>query len=553
MPRRKKDNSVPQNARWNTALYLRLSKEDGNEVSLSIENQKKRLVEYVTNQSEAFEIAGIYVDDGISGTTTDEREAFNKMIADIDSREINCVVVKDLSRLSRNLKDTLYYIQEYFLINKVRFVSLELPNLDSHLDPDGINSLLVAFQGILNESHPRETSIKVRNTFNKKRRDGDFIGAFAPYGYAKDPVNKSHLVIDPEASEVVQDIYKMFLSGMSKGGIARNLNNLAIPCPAAYKKSKGLKYKNPHVLENSTLWNASTIKAILENRVYIGDMVQGRYKTLSYKIHTQVRVPQEEWFIVDGTHEPIITHTEFARVQELLLLDVKAVGETKEVYKFGGLLKCADCGRAMRRKKTKGYVYYVCRTYHDLSKSECTNHSINETRLEKAILQAVQTQLKLVGDIQNMITEIEGSTITKNESIRINQAIAKKEEEIISINQIRDNLYNDWQMDIITKEDYFRMRSNYDTQLQDTSNTITELGYRLNLLESAGDSNNSVLAFYKQFHNIEALDRAILVKLVEKIQIHDKNNISVTFRFDDQLQIILANLEENPYVKKLSL
>lgn len=260
----------------------------------------------------------------------------------------------------------------------VRFISLT-ESVDSFLNPDSVSNIIVPITNVMNDQYCYQTSKKIRQVFDYKRRNGEFIGSFAPYGYVKEPKDKHVLLVDEEAAEIVKSIFPMFLSGMNKLQITRHLNDHGVLCPTAYKRSKGIKYNAPNAQSNP-MWSAVTIDNILKNRVYVGDMVQGRQRVKSYKIHMQEKAPEDEWFIVENTHEPIIEREAFYKVQQLLKRDTRTAPKKRELYLFSGFLRCADCGRAMSRIASKGkYVYYQCGTYKSLSKKACTMCTLSKT------------------------------------------------------------------------------------------------------------------------------------------------------------------------------
>ena len=235
---------------WLVAIYIRLSKEDGNDESYSVTNQRQRLMAYYESimMEESMQLVDVYVDDGYTGTDSN-RDDFQRMLGDLDTGRINCIIVKDLSRLSRNDWECKRYLQHLFVVKDTRFISLELPRLDSYKRPDEIYDLGVTMQSAYNENHCRETSIKVRGTLNAKRKAGEFIGAFAPYGLQKDPADKHRLIIDPETAPIVRDVFHWFVrDGMSKNGIVTRLTELGIPSPAAYKRQNGMNYNSPKLI-----------------------------------------------------------------------------------------------------------------------------------------------------------------------------------------------------------------------------------------------------------------------------------------------------------------
>lgn len=253
---------------WRIAIYIRLSKEDARclDESESVTNQRAIIEDHIAgfNDGDEYIIVDEYVDDGISGTTDDERDDFQRMLADIKRGRVNCVIVKDLARSFRNYSDQGYYLDDWFPRYNVRFISLFHQPLDSYKEPQNMRSIAVPIQGVLNENHCAETSDKVREVFDMKRRNGEHIGSFAAYGYIKDPNDKNALVVDEEAAAVVREIFSMFLDGMSKNAIVHYLNDHGVLCPAAYKRERlGLKYQNPSIdPAKRPLWCAMSVSTI---------------------------------------------------------------------------------------------------------------------------------------------------------------------------------------------------------------------------------------------------------------------------------------------------
>lgn len=374
---------------WKVGLYIRLSKDDGHKESLSVQNQRKILMDYLEHDfQDPWVLIGEFIDDGRSGTD-DSREEFQRLIAQVKAGRVNCVLCKTLSRAFRNYADQGYFLEELFPRCRTRFIALGSPRVDSYLDPEAVQlGLEIPINGILNDRYAAKTSADVRRTLDMKRRRGEFIGSFAPYGYAKDPGDKNRLVPDPEAAAVVQAIFEHCLAGESRGAIAAWLNSRGIPNPTAYKRRQGLRYARPGP-DTDGLWSQSTVARILKNPVYAGDLVQGRQRVVSYKVHQTVSVPPEDWYLVEGTHAPLISPECFRRVQEQGTVRL-APGQT-EPHLFAGLLRCADCGGSMTRRRAKATVYYHCATYRRKSKTACTKHTIREDALLRQCAQALGT------------------------------------------------------------------------------------------------------------------------------------------------------------------
>ncbi len=526
---------------WLTAIYIRLSKEDArsNDESESVTNQRNMIEEHIAsmNDGDEYRIVREYVDDGVSGTTDDERGGFQEMLADIRRGWINCVIVKDLARSFRNYSDQGYYLDDWFPRHNVRFISLFHQSLDSYREPGMMRNIAVPIQGVMNENHCAETSEKVREVFDMKRCRGEHIGAFAPFGYRKHPCDHNVLMIDEQAAGVVRDIYAMFLSGMSKNAIAHALNDEGVLCPAAYKREVlGQKYYNPGVNSSRRpLWTAASVTTILKNQMYCGDMVQGRYRRKSYKVHVQERVPEDEWYIVKNTHEPIIERPVFENTQRLLSGDTRSGPQQQQLYLFSGFLRCADCGSAMTRSKVKGKVYYYCRTYKDKSKHACTKHSIRHDRLEAAVLYAVRQQIYLAVNDEELIADLNKMPRPENLVMKNADSLAQREKELAKVKRYKQAAWQDWKDGEITPEEYHYMKSDYEERMESLLQSIQKL-------QQAGagtdkDKEDPLWSYYREQRNIDQLSRDVLGELIDVIEVGENGNIGIKFRFTDVLRV----------------
>jgi site-specific DNA recombinase len=541
---------TPYNAmRWRLGKYIRLSKEDllrGRDESNSVINQRRLLEQYHQTHLDEFYDGteqDVYVDDGKTGTDTD-REDFQRLLADVYSGRINCVIVKDLSRLSRNYTDAGNLIENLFVRLNVRFISLA-EGVDSYRNPDSVSNIIVPITNVMNDQYCYQTSKKIRQVFDMKRRNGEFIGSYAPYGYVKDPNDKHALLVDPEAAEVVKSIFALFLSGMNKRGITYYLNDHGTLCPTAYKQQQGLKYNAPNA-QGNPMWSTITIDTILKNRVYVGDMVQGRQRVKSYKIHIQEKVPEEEWFIVENTHEAIIDRETFAKVQSLLKRDTRTAPKAKQLYLFSGFLKCADCGRAMSRIASKGiYVYYQCGTYKSLSKKACTMHSIKSDRLEAGVLFAIQQQVHLALTYSEFVARINSAPLKRSKSKRLEDTIAAKEKELAKIMRYKQALYQDWKDGEITRNDYRHMSEDYEQQIEALTRIMQTLTAEQEQLENGVDAESPCLTAFLKYRNIDKLTREILGELIDHIKVYEGGNISVKFKYADEFRRIAEYIELN--------
>jgi site-specific DNA recombinase len=536
--------------RWNLAKYIRLSKEDlnrGKDDSNSVINQKKLLDDYYRQHLDEFESAETYVDDGCTGTDTN-RADFQRLLADIYAKKVNCVIVKDLSRLSRNYTDAGSLIENLFVQMNVRFISLA-EGVDSYLNPDSVSSILVPITNVMNDQYCYQTSKKIRQVFDYKKRNGEFIGSYAPYGYIKDPNDKHALLVDHEAAEVVKQIFSMCLSGMTVRAIVNHLNDHGVMCPSVYKQSQGLKYKCPNG-QTQPMWSTITISNMLKNPVYVGDMAQGRNRVKSYKIHKIEAVPEKDWIVVQNTHEPIIDRKAFEKVKQLLKRDTRTSPKQKQLYLFSGFLRCADCGRAMSRIASKElYVYYQCGTYKSLSKKACTMHSIKSTRLEAAVLYAIRQQVHLAVSYSAIVSKINLAPLKKSQSIRLNELITAKEKELAKIMRYKQALYQDWKDGHITHNDYRHMSEDYEQQNEAIGTVIANLKKERDELENGIDTENPFLATFRKYENIDKLTREILIELVDHIKVYEGGDISIRFKFADELRRIIQYIEVNSHLQ----
>ena len=532
---------------WKVGKYIRLSRDDGNSESESITNQRKILDEQIPGYFDNdYDIVDEYIDDGRTGTPDDTRPDFLRLVEDVKSGRINCIVTKNLSRAFRNSANQGKFLEEFIPLYNTRFISLYEPHIDTFLNPEVVHSLEVSITGFMNEQYAYKTSIDIRRTFDTKRKNGEFIGAFAPYGLMKRPDDKNSLMIDEEAAEVVRDIFHWFVDeGMSKSGIVKRLNELGIPNPAAYKRKKGFKFCNPQIQKNDGLWNEKTVRDILLNQMYIGNMVQGKQKVISYKVHDRVRTDEKDWYIVENTHEAIIDRETFDKAQSLHLRDTRVAPNQRKLYLFSGFVRCADCKKAMTRKVAINIVYYCCATYSRKSKTACTKHSIRADVLEKAVLIAIQKQIALVADLTEIIEEINNAPVIHTESKRINNLLDAKQKELEKLTTVSDNLYMDWRTGEITKAEYRRMKPKLETQIEQLQTVIENLKKEKEAFANGINADEPYLATFLKYKNISHLERGILATLVNSIYVHQNGEITIEFTFADQHRRVLEYIESN--------
>ena len=384
---------------YDAALYLRLSKDDMEEggaksESNSIANQRELLRSFVKSQPD-IQIFDIYVDDGYSGGNFDRPE-FKRMTTDIEAGKVNCVIVKDLSRFGREYIEAGRWIEKTYPALNVRFISVT-DQFDSKTADFSEKSFVVPIKNFVNESYCRDISGKVRSHQKIKREKGEFIGAFAPYGYCKDPENKNCLVIDSYAADIVRKIFSWKIDGFSLGAIAEKLNVRHVQSPKEYKKANGENYNSGFHSSDTPKWSAVQIKRILTNEVYIGNMVQGKQERISYKVKQRLDKPESEWVKVENTHPVIIRQNDFDVVQKLLQYDGRASKTSDSANFFSGFVFCGDCKTPMIRRvnqyRGKKKSFYICQTKN--KGGDCTRHSIPEEVLKRIVLKEIQAYTAL--------------------------------------------------------------------------------------------------------------------------------------------------------------
>ena len=541
-------SSVP-NKVWKTALYLRLSRDDGTETeSNSIASQREILKEYLKRYPD-MELVEIYSDDGYSGTNFD-RPDFIRMMEDVYSGKINCIVVKDLSRFGRNYIEIGNYLDNFFVSHRVRFVAIN-NNFDNLTTGNYVvsNLLTLSITNVTNESQAASTSVNVRGTLNLRRQQGKFIGSFPTYGYLKDPNDNHHLIIDDETAPVVRMIFERFIAGDSIIGITKDLNEMGIPNPSMYKKQKGFNYKHPSGRSNDGLWPDSSVRRILQNRMYIGDMVQGRNTTYSYKIKQCRAIPKDEWIVVEGTHDAIIEKETFYNAQALFNRNIRCSPKKNTVDLFSGLIRCADCKRVMNKKTNQHsygtYHYYRCVTARKLKKKACTNHTIRIDKLEQAVLLTVQNMINTATTMSDLLTQINNNEKRKKESMHIKKALRTQITEREKLVSMITELYPDWKSGVITVDEYQMLKERFNERLRVIDDKIASLKKSVEHFQNGITENNDFVLHFKKYGNIEGLTRPLLTELIEEILVYEGGDIEVVFKFQDAYAQVVEYIELN--------
>ena len=513
---------------YNVGLYIRLSREDDDKTleSESITNQKSLLLQYAKENN--LRVYDIYIDDGYSGTNFD-RPDFNRLLNDIELGKINMVITKDMSRLGRDYIGTGNLIEKYFPEHNVRYIAVT-DNIDTFLDSS--NNDIAPFKAIMNDMYAKDISKKIKSSLKAKMKEGKWVGGRTPFGYDQDKNNKNHLVINIEKASVVKRIFDMCLEGLSFFKIAKKLTNEGVKTPAQYYS---FEWKNNYNLKYGE-WHSKTIRDILTNRMYIGDMVQNRRSKVNYKVKKVIKNHPSNYIIVENTHEAIIDKDTFYEIQKRIPKNVGR-NEKKENHLLDGLLYCGDCGHRISiqaRRKKDNRCYTICNYYRTYMKERlCTTHSNNYDELEKAIINSL-TEICL-----NYINKDEIKNNALNNLAEHNKINNKKELEILTndIKQINDNLdfiYIDKLNKKITEEQFERVKLKLENELNIKEKRYNELNKSINDNINEKTKNKMINEYINKFLSMKELSRELIINLIDKIEIFEDKRINIILSFKNE-------------------
>ena len=519
---------------FSVGIYLRLSRDDiafGQAESNSIRSQRELTRNFVCRHSD-MQIYDIYADDGYSGTSFD-RPAFVRMMEDVAAGRVNCIVVKDLSRFGRDYIEAGRLIQKILPAFGVRFIAVT-DHYDSFTADDNETSLVLPVKNFVNDSYCRDISCKVRSHQKVKRENGEFIGAFAVYGYRKADKNKNRLEPDAYAAQMVRNIFAWKLSGMSACVIAETLNAMGVLSPLEYKKSKGENYSCGYATRIGAEWSSAAVMRILSNEIYTGTMVQGKSEKINYKLKQCREKPKEEWVRVEHTHEPIVTREEFERVQKLLAWDCRAAAGRRRAGVFSGFLFCGDCGQPMirRRNRYKGteQISYICSTRN--KGLGCTRHSISEKELKKALSDGIRVIMRT-----ETAAQIAPQFVAQLAPQLAAQAASQLELELDrictqekSFDLLQRNLQEDLKSGVLTQEDFISLWDIYTkrhTKMQEAIRRQKEV------IRAFQEKTARLREEPEQMQEFTEAGRDELLAFVERIDIYEDKRICIELKSRD--------------------
>ena len=512
---------------YNAAVYARLSKEDEQRGdSASIETQVEMLTRYVTGHG--WNPAAVYKDDGYTGTNFDRRPAFNEMMEKVRDREINLVVVKDLSRFGRNYLEVGQYTELEFPALGCRFIAVN-DNIDS-LNRDSNDEIFMAFRNIFNEHYSRDISKKIRSAMNTSCRSGKFIGAFAPFGYMKSPDDRHRLIIDEPAAAIVRRIFQMRCEGEGFRRIALALNEEGVLPPREYHCRCAGKAGSPW--RDNGKWSSVTVSGLLRNEAYIGNMVQHKSEVFSYKDRRMTAVPKEEWIRVENTHEPIISMDVWEQCRRMDRGTVHPrQNSMKETSLFSGLLYCADCGFAMRcqierRRRKNGvtarYERYLCGSYSRSGHTACSTHSIPVQVLSELVLNDIWAKADEVFYHEEEIAQClmeRRQKQSRAELSAMQKSMRFLEKRVAELDRLIRSAYEDKVDGSIPAELCAELLRGYQKERAENSTRLQEIEKQQAEMQTAENEVQEWISLIRRYRDIDTLDRETLLKLIDRIEI----------------------------------
>lgn len=514
----------------NACMYLRLSRDDGELAeSNSISSQRELITSYANNNN--INLVGEYVDDGISGATFD-RPSFKQMIVDLEKKEFNAIIVKDLSRFGRDYIETGKYLQRIFPEKNIRFISIN-DNYDSKSADTNDTHLILPIRNFINDSYCRDISMKVKSSQMVKRKKGEFIGAFAPFGYKKSPLNKHQLVIDRDVTHIIEIIFDMKIEGYSSNAIANHLNKLSLPTPNKHKENNG---ESVGFSAKSNKYSSKIVNRIIENRVYIGNLEQGKNTKLNYKSSKRIKVLKDDWITTKNAHEPIIPKSKFLAANEMLKRDLYSRNKPSL---FSGMLFCKDCGSSLIKRtlsyKNKKTHYFICSNYN--KSGDCTRHSIKEDDLKTLVQSLLLNYISYNKTLYEKCINLDISNM-KFEAQSLDLENDKKKYTVL-----RKSLFLDLEDGLIDESEFEKYRKTYARKISEIEKSIEKRNSIARELKE-NIENKTWLIDLKASKDVN-ISRFNLVTLVNKIYVSEEKEIIIDFYKSEQLEIIKKIINTN--------
>jgi site-specific DNA recombinase len=510
---------------YKVALYIRLSKEDdSNSESQSVTNQRNFLLQYTKENN--LDVFDIYVDDGFSGTSFN-RPSFNRMLSDIEKNKVNMVVTKDMSRLGRNYIETGQFMEVYCPEREVRYIAV-LDGVDT-----GKNSAandISPFRAVMNDMYAKETSNKIKTTKRNKQQQGLFIGGKAPFGYVLSKTVKNTFDIDEEAANVVRRIFSIALSGMSCRQIAVGFNEEKVPTPAQYAKIN-VGRQGPY----SGKWSSERIAEMIKNQTYIGCMVQGKRKKVSYKSSKCLKMDRCDWIVIPDKHPAIIDKEMFDKVQ--LMMETRTKVRTGVYdYVLKGIIHCHECGYPLgviNRPNSKGHetLYFVCRTYQRFTQdSACTCHCILVNKVTQAVMEKIKDICKSYMNMTALRSVAEKAVLEQKRLQNLDSDIFTLNKKLDSLTTNLDKMYMDKLSGILSDDDFTRIYTNAKCERSELEVKIKKLK---TLKNDGGKQQEIVEGMVRRFTESPEYSKELIVSLIERIELSEDKQVYIYFRFKE--------------------
>lgn len=531
------------------AMYLRLSRDD-NDIGKAVDrggmskaesnsiSSQRELIRSFLREQEDIELFDCYVDDGFSGSNFDRPE-FMRMIDDIEAGRVNCVIVKDLSRFGRDYIEMGRYLERIFPSFGVRFIALT-DNYDSFSADAGERSIVLPVKNFINDSYCRDISTKVKSQLAVKRKAGEYLSAFARYGYRKDPNDKNKLLVDEYAADVVRKIFAWKIQGLAVAAIAKTLNDLGILSPREYKKSKGENFRGGFSGNGKSSWSSASVKRILTDEIYLGHLLQGKTEKINYKVKKSVEKSKEDWVRVENVHKAIISQDDFVIVQNLLKVDGRISPQNKEVNLFMGLLFCGDCKEQMVRRITRykdtQRTYFICSTKN--RGEGCTRHSIKESDLKEVVGEAVRRYANSFLEQKRLFEQVSEKEADFSMALNCNKEMLRLKEAQDKYHRLCSNLYEDLQKGVITQEEFERLHKEFERKTEEYAAAQEKQQRLIKEMFKAGVISAGRLEVFRDSLELKDIDRHTLASLVKRIEIYEDRHIEIEFYFIDQYRVM---------------
>ena len=538
---KEKQHDIQPEVKYRAIKYIRLSVEDGNEgESDSVTNQRKQIDEYLKSHPE-IEVVGEKIDDGFSGILFD-RPAFKEMMAEIEEGTVNYCITKDLSRFGREYIETGRYLRRIFPAYGVRFIAIS-DNIDTL--KDNADDISISLRSIINDAYCRDISIKTRSALDIKRKDGDFVSNFTVYGYIRDKINHNCLVIDEYPAGIVRDIFRMKLDGHSAVRISDILNERGVLSPIEYKKDRGLPHpKGGYTDKDGAKWSATTVIRILSDDTYVGTLTQGKVSTPNYKLKELIRLPKDQWHITENAHEPIISRYTFDLAQKISQLDTRTSPKSDKVYLFSGMLVCGCCGNRMKRKTVpyRGikYFYYTCPTG---KKNGCNAPMVKENDLIECVLENIKVYVANIAEMEIILESIDADHMARELSRSLIEQLSENERRLDKIKEHKAGLYESMINGILSKEEHKALKAQYAQEVDTLIEANVQLEKEIDEADNCKHERMAWINHFKEFENLNELDRKTVIHLIHSIRIVSKTEIEITFNYQSEYDIILELLQ----------